>query len=76
MSNYGTTQDYCTGYDEGADETRDLYKPLVKAARALSRRWATGKNLSAQIQALDAALAQLPTGGRMVLDETTYPENR
>jgi hypothetical protein len=73
MSQYGTTQDYCTGYDEGADETMRLHKPLVKAAKALSKRWATGKNMSAQIQALDAALAAIGDG-RHYLDETTYPE--
>jgi hypothetical protein len=74
MSQYGTTQDYCTGYNDGADETRDLYKPLLHAARALLDRWGTNKNLTEQIQALDLALASLPTDGRLSLDETTHPE--
>jgi hypothetical protein len=71
MSQYGTTKDYCTGYDDGADETRDLYTPLVKASVALLKRWPTNKNLSEQIQALDRAVQKLPGHGRMHLDSTT-----
>jgi hypothetical protein len=73
MSQYGTTADYCNGYDDGADETCELYGPLVKAARALSKRWSTGKNLSEQIQALDRALQALPCSGRLALDSTAHP---
>lgn len=72
MSHYGTTSDYCTGYDDGADETKELYDDLVAAVRGLLDRWGNG-NLTQVMQALKAALDALPEGGRMELDETTYP---
>ena len=73
MSQYGTTADYCRGYDDANDEMRKLYKPLLQASRALLKRWPTNKNLTEQIQALDRAVKALGPG-RMTLDSTTYPD--
>lgn len=72
MSSDGTSADYCTGYDDAADETKELYAPLLKAAEALLAKWGNG-NLSGVVQALAKAVKAIPEGGRVDLDETTYP---
>lgn len=68
MSQYGTSEDYETGYNDGADETAGIYSQVVAAARALLERWPTNKNLSEQIQALESAVKALPQEGRHFLE--------
>ncbi|TXM69659.1 hypothetical protein [Methylobacterium sp. WL120] len=73
MSHYGTTADYCTGYDAAADEHASAYEPLLHAARNLIEVFGTNANLSAAVHALSEGIAKMPQGGRFELDETTYP---
>jgi hypothetical protein len=60
MSQYGTTEEYAKGYDDGVNDTAERYRPLLLAAAELLQRWGTNKNLTVQIQALHHAVQALP----------------
>lgn len=60
MSQYGTPPEWDAGWEAGFDEATARYKPLVKACKALLKRWGTNKNLSAAVQAVAVELEKLP----------------
>jgi hypothetical protein len=70
MSSYGTSEDYCTGYDEAADETAALYAPLMKALAQLKAARDSGEP-APDDRAVWAAFEAIPAAGRRSLDSTT-----